>query len=500
MNNVAQQFLNLPAERRLPRWVNLLIVLGAALAGVAVGWLTVSGPGMTLLAAGVFGAIAALTIYMKVEIGLLLLIFISYNRFSDVLVQYHGLPSIAKALVGLLGVTLFARWLILGEDIRGIRRPLMMMGAYGFITFISLLYVPDFNQAQTMLLDYVDDAAITLMVAVLFQRGGFVKHAVWALILSGLFMASISVFQYLTGTFENEYWGFGNAPVMNIVGGSDEPRIAGPFGSPNAFAQVLVVIVPLAFDRLVHERSRLLKLIAAAAFVLCALGVIFTFSRGAFVALALVGVLLMVQYRPPLQWLLVGALAVAAILPLLPPQYTERISTLTEILPGSQNVGVTDASFRGRTSEYLVGLMMFVDHPVLGVGVNNFTNSYLRYARQLGIDQRGEERGAHSLYIQIAAEQGLLGVAVFTLILFKVFQSLHEARRGFLALGKRDLAYLCLALMVGFTGYLTSSLFIHLSYPRMFWLIVGMSLAMPTAVEYARERLRKNNQYQQVPL
>lgn len=491
MNGTVRRSLELPADRRLPRWVNLLIVVAAVLAGLAVGWLTVRGPGTALLAAGIFGAVAALAIYMKVELGLLLLIFISYNRFSDVLVQYHGLPSIAKALVGLLAVTLVARWLILGEEIKGIRRPLMMMGAYGLITFISLLYVPDFGQAQSMLLDYVDDAAITLMVAVLFQRGGYVKHAIWALILSGLFMAAISVFQYLTGTFDNEYWGFGNAPVMNIVGGSDEPRIAGPFGSPNAFAQVLVVIVPLAFDRLVHERSRLLKLLAGAAFVLCSLGVVFTFSRGAFIALSVVGLLLLVQYRPPLPWLLAGALAVAAILPLLPPQYTDRISTLTEILPGSQKVPVTDASFRGRTSEYLVGMMMFVDHPILGVGVNNFTNSYLQYARQLGIDQRGQERGAHSLYIQIAAEQGLLGILVFGLILFKVYQSLNEARQGFKALGKRDLAYLCLALMVGVTGYLTSSLFIHLSYPRMFWLIVGLSLAMPTAVEYARERMSR---------
>ena len=85
---------------------------------------------------------------------------------------------------------------------------------------------------------------------------------VGAIILAGAFMGSISVFQYLTNTFDNAYFGFGNW-ITEVAGQVERSRIAGPFSNPNAYAQTLVVVVPLALDQLWHEHRSLLRLLAA---------------------------------------------------------------------------------------------------------------------------------------------------------------------------------------------------------------------------------------------
>src|SRR5204863_139815 len=59
-------------------------------------------------------------------------------------------------------------------------------------------------------------------------------------------------------------------------------------GEKNRYAQVLLVLLPLAFSRMRGERSRLLRLLAAGCAALIFSGVVLTFSRGGAIAAAVV--------------------------------------------------------------------------------------------------------------------------------------------------------------------------------------------------------------------
>lgn len=457
-------------------WSTFFFGLVTVLLGIAVGLLVMQIENPLLLASAIVALIGGLVIFGRPEVGLVIMLFISYTRFSDVMIRQFGLPSVAKLMVALLVGVLLVRWIVIGETPRGWVKAALLFAAYGMVVFISLFYASDYGNAYSQLTDYVQDAVIGLLIIVLLVRGNFSRLAIWSVLAAGLFMSSVAVFQYLTGTFEMRYWGFGLSAVQNIAGRTSDYRIAGPFGDPNFFAQALVIMLPLAVDRMVKERQRIFALVAGGTALLVILAIIFTFSRGGFLALAVTLIALAIYYRVPFYRLVLLILVIGILTPFLPAQYKDRLATLVNLT--SPDGTYTDVSFQGRTSEYMVGVMMFTDNPLLGVGTGNYKSNYLKYSRQLGIDPRNEQRSPHSLFIQVAAEEGLFGLFVFGVLLWSAFQSILTANAIFKGMQDYESAGITASIGISLLGYLTAALFIHLAHPRLFWVLIALALAM----------------------
>ncbi len=104
-----------------------------------------------------------------------------------------------------------------------------------------------------------------------------------------------------------------------------------------------------------------------------------------------------------------------------------------------------EVSLRGRMSEYAVGIQMFLDKPILGIGYENYAANYLKYSMRLGLDPRRTERSAHSLYIEVLAEQGILGLLMFAFVLYSTFRSLINGKKIFQKISQDEYADLALA-------------------------------------------------------
>ena len=422
------------------------------------------------------------------EWGLLVLIFMMYTRFSDVLIHEHGLPSVAQPLVLLLLVVLVMRGMMARskgkKQLFGSRwiTVSILLASYGLVRFASLLYAADLALAQEALEDYVKDAIIAVVIVLMLQRGAILRRVIWALLIAGIFMGTISAVQFLTGTFHNTFLGFGLAQVQHIIGQTEDFRIGGPIGEPNFYSQILLPLVPLAFERMWNERKLLLRLLAAWSLIACLLAIVFTFSRGAIVALAaMMGIALLIR-RPKPQELLIIFLIILPVLPFVPTQYIERVTTLVSVLPGLNNNPRAEVSFRGRTSELIAGLMMFRDNPLLGVGLNNYPVHYQDYARRVGLETRREPRAPHSLYLEVLAELGFLGIVTFGALLWSMWHSIYFSQKIFRRYQFFEYSNLTIALGVGLMGYLTAAIFLHAAYPRFFWLLAGIALAIPQIV------------------
>jgi O-antigen ligase len=61
---------------------------------------------------------------------------------------------------------------------------------------------------------------------------------------------------------------------------------------------------------------------------------------------------------------------------------------------------------------------MFLDHPLVGIGIGNYQDAYLAYHPGVFVIPLGH---AHNYYINIAAEAGLLGLTAFLLFLLSIF-------------------------------------------------------------------------------
>lgn len=418
---------------------------------------------------------------------MLALIFTSYTRLSDALIKEFGLFSVAEVVIALLATILVLRWLTLPAPSTPARlsMPILLLVIYGLLAFASLLYAEDSERAMIAIEDYAKDAFIVILVLVSLRRASMLRHVIWALLAAGLLMGGLSLYQQLTGNFDHNILGLAEANRQQIVGQTSGFRITGPVGDPNFFAQIMLVLVPLALDRLWHEKKTTLRALAALVLVVSLLTIVFTFSRGAFIGLLVVFVAIVIYYRPRPTAVILAMLLVIPLLSLVPRAYIQRLETIANVLPWSAEIP-RELALRGRLSEVTVGWLMFQDHPLAGVGVNNYPTHYLDYSSSVGLDPRLEARSAHSLYLQIAAETGILGILLFGAILWLTFRGLLRAPAAFRQLGLGDSAEITRALTIGLMGYLVAATFLHAAYPRYMWLLLGIALAIPNIIRNER--------------
>lgn len=462
---------------------DILFAVLAIVIGIAIGFSFVVVREKLFLAGGLIAIFLLAVIVFKPDWGVVLLVFISYTRFSDNLIDYYGFPSIARAYIGFLVVVIAIRWISFKEVPKGWEKAIWPILAYGVVSFASALFKGSFELAQTALFDYVKDVIIAIIIIVLLKDAETFKRTIWILLLVGIFLGGISVYQYVTDDFTNPFGGFGQTDFKNIVAKEKDFRVSGPVGDPNYYAQIMIVLIPLGFERFWNDKNNFRKGVALISLVLSLSAVILTFSRGAFVALIIMGILLILYFRLNVTRIVFILLMTVFFLQFVPENYTARMGTLSFLVPGSGTDPKTEVSYRGRISEVLVGLQMFMDNPVLGVGYNNYNINYLDYSRRLGIDPRFEYRSAHSLYVEVAAETGILGFLVYAFILYSILSKNVQSWRQLSRHHERELATMVAVFSIGFIGYLAAAMFIHDAYPRYFWLLVGIGYSIPNIVE-----------------
>lgn len=433
---------------------------------------------------GVIGIVFFIVSIFSVETGLLVLFFLTFTRFSDIAIYYHNAPSLAKSYIFVLGIVILVRWVVFRERPEGWQRAFVLIGIYGLVLASSLFYAADTKMVSDSLSDFVKNAFIAIIVIVLLKNGARLKLVIWSLLFSGIFLGSISVYQYLAGAFGNNFWGFAQSKFMQYAGAMEGYRISGPIGDPNFYAAVMVVLVPLALERVLNERNRALRLLAAWALCVITLTVVFTYSRGGFVALCAGLLAWFILYPPQTKYLPFLILTGVAIFMLIPQEYLARITSLGELV-SAPSVGfrTQDYALRGRASETLAGLEMIKKNPILGVGLNNYVVHYQEYAKKIGLAPEASDRAAHNFYIEVAAETGLIGFTAFAALLWTMARNIISSWKKLKRAGNDRLASMVAALGASIFGYLVASVFIHAAYPRYFWLLVGIAFSIPNIVK-----------------
>jgi O-antigen ligase len=205
-----------------------------------------------------------------------------------------------------------------------------------------------------------------------------------------------------------------------------------------------------------------------------------TYSRGAFLTLVILA-LLTVSFRLVRARGLFTLLAVGVLLvPWIAPGYVGRVASIsgaTALLGNSQVEA--DGPIRGRTTEMLSALAAFVDHPVLGVGPGQYLAHYsVEYQAlpEISIRELAEPRRAHSLYFEMAAETGALGLALFLAIPLLLLRDLRTLGLRLQA-DRPELARLAAAFMLVVLAYLGTGVFLHLAFERYDWFMIGLSAA-----------------------
>ncbi len=428
------------------------------------------------------GLLIILIAILKIEWGMLALVLIIYTHLSHVANVYHGVPGIINIVTVALILGIILRYLFADDWPSGWGNLALLIVLYGLIGISSFLYAADIEKVNATLWAYAKGSIIAIIIVIILKNTQQLRALFWIILFAGIFLGTLSCFQYITNTFDNNYWGFCSVKLGDIVGKSKGYRLGGPLGSPGFFAQILLVIIPLSLNRLLNERHILLRLLAVYAFLVTMLSILLTYSRGSFIGLMAMWTIFFILYPSHRKKSLTCFLLLLLVVTFLSPTDLTRQKSLQNLLPGVGQGISSDSSFTGRTSEMLVALHLFADHPIRGVGIGNYSVHYKKYANQIFLDFRQESRKAHSRYLEIMAETGLLGITAFGIMIWLMFRNLMRAQKKANIHGLEDLAGMITPFGIAMVGYLTVYLFLHGDFQRYFWLLIGIGYAIPNIV------------------
>lgn len=474
--------------------ISLLIIgsLVAALLIVSIGYRYT--PLGILALAGTVAIALAIAIFIQPQWGAYILVVSIFSNVSSILTD-QGWPGINKPLIALVFLSVVAHQLFTGKSILSLKRTEGFMLAYGAVWFASSFMAQDQSLAIDHVIDFGKDFIILLcLVYALVPQPDSWKQAIWLVIITATILTGLGAYQALSGNTDQTFMGFSKFIQGQIVAGvEDRGRLSGPLDDPNFYGQILITVLPLAIYRLLDEQKLTIRLTAALSTVLLVYAILNTYSRGAFLAMLLVVLVVAIERRvKPL--LIIGVVLVTLLMrPFLPTGFSERLETLS-IFTDDEATVHSEVSFRGRSSEMLTALNMFTASPIIGVGVGNYPIYYQEYASRLGLEQRTSDRKAHSLYLEIAAETGLLGLITFGGLFVSLIVGLNKARNRLKALNEDPhWAGWITSIQMSIGAYLISSFFLHGDYLRYLWLLAALGVTMIHLADHLWETARNRS-------
>ena len=243
-------------------------------------------------------------------------------------------------------------------------------------------------------------------------------------------------------------------------------RVFSVFENPNAFAEVLVMLLPLAAALVLCSRSALGKLAALCALGTGAIALGMTYSRASWIGAAVAAFVFVFLWNRKLipGFLLLGLCAI----PLLPDTIFNRILTIFNF---------KDTSTSSRFPLYAAALELIQARPVRGAGLGTD-------AVRLAIKDLNLYHGAapfvhaHNLYLQIWLETGLIGIVSY---LAAMLSGLKSAAKAVKLRCPCEVRIVTIGAAAAAAGILVDCLADYLwNYPRVmviFWFLFSILLA-----------------------
>jgi len=260
---------------------------------------------------------------------------------------------------------------------------------------------------------------------------------------------------------------------INIQAAIGLPRPTAAFPNPNVFGIYMTALTPLISGlALLYFKGKKRLLMFLPAF-LGATGIYLTLSRGAGLAIYLAILFLCIAGKKKL--FTFGLVAILIIYPFVMPNNIKQWARESGYNPMLLMCGDQRISIQNNT------INMIKHHPFIGVGVNTFSRNYGKYKTEQAekYAHTPDTIYAHNIYLQMAGETGLLGLAAFILFLFQVFRqafnTVPKLNDGYLKIVAISLIACIIAFLIN--GLTETSLY----YPRVamiFWYLIGVSLSL----------------------
>lgn len=262
------------------------------------------------------------------------------------------------------------------------------------------------------------------------------------------------------------------------------------YENPNDLGAICILFFALSLAVAGGERHRWYRLAAKVGIFMVPFLLVLTKSRGAFLGFAVVVLYVMGSGRRRLRNFGIVFIVALTVAIAAPSGTFDRIQGLSKLTGGTQNLEQVDpeGSAEERYEIWRVARTVIAENPLFGVGVGAYPLAHMRYAGRftdLTSGARGP-RDTHSLYLNVAAETGFVGLF---LLCFAYFLGLRSAFQAARKLRARDpaRAWQLRTAALGVVGFLIAGIFGSMAY-MSFLLLMLMDLHVMRTVMLAAAR------------
>jgi O-antigen ligase len=266
-------------------------------------------------------------------------------------------------------------------------------------------------------------------------------------------------------------------------GNDFQGRFYGGSGDPNYSAAGFLAGIILAAGLLGGTKRPESRLLLVIAMTILAGGLAATQSRGAFVGAIAATIAALMLYRGrrgPVLAVVGVALSVAALIFSVSPSGWQRLTQVEDDEP--------------RSELWLVAWRMSKDHPVTGVGLNNFSAQASDYVREPGslhyVDLIADDpHVVHNSALQVLADTGAIGLVLYATFALSCLAAAIHAGRRFEAARRMQAAGFARSVAVAIVAMLSVSLFLSNVTDERTWLLLALGptlLAIATGQGWRR--------------
>jgi O-antigen ligase len=248
----------------------------------------------------------------------------------------------------------------------------------------------------------------------------------------------------------------------------------------NDFATLVATAMPLGLYFVVGPCRVLLRVLAVVGLAVLGLGQVYSGSRGGFLACLAVAAFVLLRFTTvPARSRLAGLIVILAVVfATASDRYWTQMQRITN---PDQDYNTTSES--GRIKIWERGLGYMTEHPVFGVGVNNFPVAEGTISPLSRLQERGRGvrwNAAHNSFIQAGAELGMPGLLLFVGLIVSAFASLRRVARHSLRTGPSTIAgsRLAQSLMAALVGFVVGAFFLSEAYSDMLYSLVALAVAL----------------------
>lgn len=337
------------------------------------------------------------------------------------------------------------------------------------LSFTSEFIAVEKVEGRFMIVHLTRSLLLFYLMATRLSDQAEILSLVKGLLLGLLFQSAIGFYQWQVGPVV--------LPFFNIV---NTWRSSGTLGPPNAFGAYLLTLVPFAV-RAVFYLPLKPKWLWGSVLLLSIASLFSSYVRGAWLAFIISTLIFFLvdmsksklSTRRKFTFIVIVVMFGIGLSLKYGDEIVNRMADSEESMMG-------DAK-HSRKSLALDAMRIIDEHPLLGVGINN----YRYYADK----QTGGTRIVHNAYLLITAEQGMISgilfVVVHLLIFFMGIRLLRSPSAFYYQIGAAALTSMlgiCIYHLVAPDYRLTGVIIQH-------WRIVGMVLGLVIADELNRRRL-----------